>query len=182
MKATTVEVPFQREQSSKQIRLIMNSCEENDEYPEQLDCAWIGSDQAGHVAVFATGGAGPIPDSLFGNPKARLVDIEEMALNLPESSSVGFCASVKNPYSYLQLAKRGLYVYDWNDVHRSIRDHTNQYERVAEPTHPMTVSDLPETLSSVATDVVFSGKSFACSDQLDVRAHFHCRESVLNEK
>jgi hypothetical protein len=36
-------------------------CVEERQYPEGIDCVWIGCDREGRVGVFVTGGEGPIP-------------------------------------------------------------------------------------------------------------------------
>ncbi len=52
--------------------------------------------------------------------------------------------------SFLDLARRGLFVFDWTDVHRIARDSVHAYERIAAPTVPASITTLPADLLALA--------------------------------
>jgi hypothetical protein len=99
---------------------------------EGLDVAWLASDSEGHVAVFVTAGAGPIPELAFsGIEKA-----EEFALSLPKCSAYQLLVQVPDPSSFVALAERGLYVYDWPSPGQS-RMASGAYRLAAVPNNPV---------------------------------------------
>src|SRR5687767_12160860 len=103
---------------------------------QDLDLAWLATDSAGLVGAFLTGGAGPVPAAAMATIDAA----EETALTLPETSGCELRVSVADPSSYVALANRGLFVYDWSDVHRTTAETSNVYELVAAPTIPLRLS------------------------------------------
>ena len=87
--------------------------------PRNIDGAefdWFASDQAGEVALFATGGSGPIPDSVA----SAIGEHDSVGARL-EVSGFG-TLSVWQSYS-----RAGLYAYDWSDS-------ASRYIQVATPT------------------------------------------------
>ncbi len=52
--------------------------------------------------------------------------------------------------SFLDLAKRGLFVFDWTDVYRTRRASIEAYELVAVPACAIQTSDLPADLRVIA--------------------------------
>jgi hypothetical protein len=91
-------------------------------YPGQIDCVWIASDRDGHVGAFVTAGVGPIPELALNSAEPLLVeDIEEAILKLPKVSDCRLLVSIPRPDSFIDMAERGLFVYDWSDVHRTTR-------------------------------------------------------------
>ena len=49
-----------------------------------VDAAWLATDAIGQVAIFTTGGEGPIPTTALVSADAA----EELVLSLPETSSM----------------------------------------------------------------------------------------------
>src|SRR5215472_14947016 len=90
-------------------------------YPINLDCVWIASDRDEHCAAFVTAGVGPIPALVLNNTaKSVLIEsIWEAILRLPKVSTCRLLVSVPRPDSFIAMAERGLFVYDWSDVHRT---------------------------------------------------------------
>jgi hypothetical protein len=76
------------------------------------------------------------------------------------------------------MAERGVFVYDWTDVHRTIRAEIRAYELVARPSIPVTVDALPDELARIAKVVTISAISFSQASQLDIRAHAECRQGA----
>ena len=84
-----------------------------------MEFDWFAVDQDGNFALFATAGAGPVPDQVFD----RLDQHGELAKDI---AIVGWGTS-KVWDSFAQV---GLFVYDWHDALKA-------YVRVAEPTQQL---------------------------------------------
>ena len=80
---------------------------------------WFARDAAGRIALFATGGSGPIPESVF-----RTLAGHDSAAELVPISGWGSLAV------WQSYASAGLYAYDWNDS-------SGVYGRVAVPAGPV---------------------------------------------
>jgi hypothetical protein len=114
-----------------------------------FDCAWLVSDIAGCLAAVVTAGAGPIPESVFGGP-VDLFDLERQLLQLPVVGEASSLVEDGDATSFLDLARRGLFVFDWTDVHRTGRAEIGAYQLVAVPACAIHTSDLPADLGAVA--------------------------------
>ena len=86
------------------------------QYPTGIDTIWIACDRDSRVAAFITGGEGPIPHDALSQTQCA-PDIESSLLLLPSTSEAHLLVHFPRPSSFLELAKRGLFVYDWQDVH-----------------------------------------------------------------
>jgi hypothetical protein len=131
------------------------------------DCVWIGSDAEGFVAAFVTGGRGLIPqaalEDVFPEPNA----IEMLLHKLPYVSKAKIITKVDDPSSFGKLAKRGLFVYDW-------QFDTEAYEKVAVPTtKQIDSSTLPPELLALAKTISFS-LNFQLNDTISPRDFFKC--------
>jgi hypothetical protein len=113
-----------------------------------FDCAWLVSDSAGCLAAVVTAGVGPIPESVFGGP-VDLCDLEYRLRQLPVVGEANALAD-GDATSFLDLARRGLFVFDWTDVYSSNREKTDAYQLVAAPACAIHASDLPADLGAVA--------------------------------
>lgn len=80
---------------------------------------------------------------------------------------------IKRPDDFVAMAKRGFYVYDWRDVHRTSARGSHNYEAIAVPQQPTNVSDLPKTLKVAASKSQFKA-TFARARLLDVMEEFDC--------
>lgn len=145
-------------------------------YPDGIDCVWLASDRAGHLGAFVTGGVGPIPIQALTCEDAPVENIEELVCDLPNASTARLLVSIKRPDDFIELAERGVFVYDWSDVHRTARESIHAYEPVAAPVNPITVDMLPVELANVAKALKFGDISFTDGQPLDVRAHMKCHE------
>lgn len=145
-------------------------------YPEGLDCCWLASDRIGQLGVFVTGGSGPIPAQVL-LPAYPLDDLEKTILELPKASDIDLRVRAPRSDRFVALAERGMFVYDWSDVHRT-EQCIDEYELVALPYRPITLDLLPESLADTARAVRFSTVSFASAWRVDVRAHMACREAA----
>lgn len=140
-------------------------------YPEGLDCVWLAVDRNRDVGAFITAGVGPIPTPALGNYGLLLPDIEDALHGLPEVTTTELLVTVKRPDSFVELAERGLYVFDWSDVERSSAKQTGLYEPVAIPTNPIRADALPASLLRTAMQVQLDAVLFA--DQRGVRVSDH---------
>jgi hypothetical protein len=127
---------------------------------EGIDLIWLAQDRQGFVGAFITAGSGPIPKSALAY---ALVDpsLEEEAINLPERSSAYMLVQVPDSSSFLALAKRGLAVFDWQDIHRTSVQETKAYEAVCRPESPIAAGALPPRLRAAAQATTISVESFA---------------------
>lgn len=62
---------------------------------------------------------------------------------------------------FVLAASRGLYVFDWTDVHRSEAKYIGMYELVVEPVQPLKVHQLPTRLQVLARFAALNGVSFS---------------------
>src|SRR5688500_4407726 len=130
-------------------------------YPTGIDSVWLATDRDGHVAVFVTAGNGPIPACVLSAENVAVEDIEGMLVGLPRVTTARLLISVKRPDDYLDMAERGLFVYDWTDAHRTASEALRTYELMAAPISPATVDAMPIEVVRVMCGVAFDDISFA---------------------
>lgn len=139
------------------------------EYPHGQDLIWLAVDASGVVGAFITAGEGPIPASALpaavGEPP-----LESQVLDLPTICLATLLVTVPIATSFMELAKRGLFVFDWSDVHRSAIQATGTYELVCVPSHPIAVGALPSPLQAAAQATTLGGASFATESRVQVHA------------
>jgi hypothetical protein len=87
------------------------------EYPYAVDCAWIASDGQGFVGVFITAGEGPVPAHALrgGFFPVEEVEARVLRLSIRTGQAVTNLCDAPDPGSYIALAQRGVFVYDWTD-------------------------------------------------------------------
>jgi hypothetical protein len=112
-----------------------------------VDCGWLAIDRHGHVAVFFTGGEGPIHDDADPYDDDAAAAIARMTGTSPFELLVAYT----RPDDFVEAARRGLFAYDWSDAHRADRDRIEGYELVARPDRPVHWTQLPEPLRTVAS-------------------------------
>jgi hypothetical protein len=144
-------------------------------YPEGVDRSWLASDREGHLGVFVTGGCGPIP-VLALLRDYPLDAMEEQLLKLPTTSDAHLPVRMPESSVFVQLAERGLFVYDWSDVHRTKAEQIGEYELTALPYRPLTLDLLSDDLADAARSVRFN-VAFQTAWLVNVRAHLPCREA-----
>ena len=143
-------------------------------YPQGIDWSWLASDREGHLGVFVTGGYGPIPVQAL-LPDYPLEEIEGQLVKLPKVSDAHLPVPMLEPGRFVALAERGLFVYDWSDVHRT-EAYIDEYELMALPYRPLTLDLLPDDLADAARSVRFINLAFQTAWRVNVRAHMMCRE------
>ena len=147
-------------------------------YPEGVDWVWVGVDSKGHVAAFVTAGIGPAPGHILGEhrPSIDPEGTEERISDLPRVSEAIVPPSQERHSSFVELAERGFFVFDWTDVHRTLVESKGNYEKVAEPASPLALAQLPADLRLAASSVQFDDVTFSAVSSIDVRRHFRCAE------
>lgn len=128
-----------------------------------LDWDWFCVDDDGSVAVFSTAGHGFAPDLFNGEPIGALIadetfmELEARILELKPS-----CRS-KGDRSWAEFGKRGLYAFDWTDVHKT-GDYTNAYWCVAKPSKPIHVNELRALIPNFQHSILRDNRLFKNSD------------------
>ena len=145
-------------------------------YPDGIDCVWLASDRNGYLGAFITAGVGPIPDQALKSDSVPVESIEGRICDMPVVSEARLLVSVNRPDDFIDLAERGVFVYDWTDINRTAREAVRAYETVAVPVKPIKVDLLPVDLASLANTLKFVGVDFADEKRLDVRTHMNCCE------
>lgn len=135
-------------------------------YPDRGDWAWVTCDRDGHVALFITGGQGPVPVAALhpDYPLDGRIGLED----LPFMSDVREVTA----WADTDAAKRGLFIYNWVDG----GPNKDSYELVVAPYRARTLDTLPDDLAEAARSVRFRALSFADSWRVDVRTHMTCVE------
>src|SRR5436309_2187676 len=130
-------------------------------YPEGIDCVWLAADIRGQLGAFVTGGQGPVPSSALQTSAPDIEEIEECLLALPKSTDAKLVISLKQSDSFIALAERGLFVYDWRDAHRTQKEATKSYEQVAVPARPASIKSLSSPLAELARHTSLGDIDFA---------------------
>jgi hypothetical protein len=144
------------------------------ELPVGLDYAWLACDAEGRVARFTNAGQGPIPVIVlasreFSDAADSLIRLlpfvgeHEMRVSLPDSSD------------FSELARRGIYGFDWQDTHRTTA-RTGCYEIVSRPMRPLWVEDLPPQLRQLAELVRIGSTHFEDSSTICITGLLNCVE------
>ena len=142
-------------------------------FPRSFDWAWLACDRDDHVAVFITAGAGPIPMAVLDSD-LPVEESEALILSLAPTTIARALISGCDVTSFTALAQRGVFVYDWQNVHRRAIEYTHMYDLVAAPDEPVRVDSLPSELAKFSRIVTLNNVSFADEKAVDVRAHTQC--------
>jgi len=145
-------------------------------YPHDLDCLWLAHDRNNHVGGFVTAGLGPIPVDLLDLNAFKVREYGRMTSDLLKVSGSRLLVSIyKDPSSFLDLAERGIFVYDWSDIHKVDAQSANAYQLVAAPTTPILLASLPDRLREITSLVKFAANDFSEETFLKVHEYFPCR-------
>jgi hypothetical protein len=149
------------------------SMDRGPEHPSWLDYEWVASDSIGQVAVFTTGGPGPIPTWVLEN-RAYAERLLALLHDLPVRGGHALHIDVPRPDDFVRFAQQGMHSYDWRDVHRVRETATGMYEICARPVRAITVADLADECRAFFQQLTFRDLRFDRSDAIDVRAFFPC--------
>lgn len=145
-------------------------------YPHGTDYEWYASDAVGHVAVFTTAGIGPMPVTVLGD--LPLTDSLILAVQrLPVRGHAIMLVSLPRPDDFIRFTSRGLFAYDWQDVHRT-RGFSNHYEMLSRPDAPIHLSEFPEEFHPLLRSTALPGVRFADSLTIDARRFFRCEPAA----
>ena len=138
-------------------------------YPEGTDAEWFGIDALGYVGRFTTGGVGPVPKKVID---AKLPWFYETN-NLGVSSRVKMLKELPRSDDFLDLAKRGIYGFDWDDVHRSKKNERKRYELISKPLTPILFDKIQEFFSQSRPVVTFENIEFNNSHWIDLTSNLN---------
>jgi hypothetical protein len=142
-------------------------------HPRAFDWAWLACDRDNHVAAFVTAGAGPIPIAILESDFPA-EESEKLICSLPATTNARHFLSKGDATSFMSLAQRGIFVYDWQSVHRPTIASTHMYELVAAPDTSARLDSFPGDLAKIAQIVRFENVSFRDEMAVDVRTHTQC--------
>jgi hypothetical protein len=148
-------------------------------YPKNIDFVWLAVDRDNDVAAFITAGRGPIPVNFLDVEDYNIFDVEQRLDRLPRLSEVRLLVELPRPDDFINISQRGIFVYDWRDVHRTIREEIRKYELIAAPLRP--IKELPDDLAGLAARSRLAKIGFANENTVDVRAELSCAEASCNE-
>lgn len=142
-------------------------------YPSGWDVEWVAVDRRGRVGVFTTGAVGPVPRGYL-DPQSALDRIREAVWEMPERTGSALLVQLPRPDDYEALARRGLFAYDWCDVHRT-SGKSGLYELQARPVVPICYEELewPAELRPLLGRLRSAALDFERQTAVDVR-EFDC--------
>jgi hypothetical protein len=133
-----------------------------------IDYEWLAIDGDGHVGVFTSAGAGPIP-RWFADDRAWCDAVLDVVASLPARGTfrleVPDASTTPGLRDWKRWAEVGLFAYDWADIHRPTVAHSRCYELIAAPTTPIDARVLPAALRERP---VLAGVCFAKTRLVDV--------------
>lgn len=110
-----------------------------------IEFDWLATDTLGNVALLSSAGYGAVPPVV-----TQHVDDVDAAVDIVNQlPAIGTATDIITPQSggnysdWHQAAARGFYAYDWNQSH-------GPYQRLASPTKPISIDELPSPARSAA--------------------------------
>nr|WP_309694706.1 hypothetical protein [Armatimonas sp.] len=134
----------------------------NREYPSHLDLEWLGVDRAGYIGIFTTGGKGPIPEAYLED-ELLLDSLSKFVRALPEICGCQQIPNIAQPADdFIAFARRGLFAFDWADVHRTT-EFVGMYEVEVRPDVPLKLTEcaLPADLRTFLAQVTSFSMDFS---------------------
>lgn len=142
-------------------------------YPSGVDLLWVCTDRVSNVAALITSGDGPIPTYLIESCP-DLLYLEESVLRLPLMTRAELLVDVPRPDSFLAIAERGIYVFDWGEFLINPIGVHQKYRIVARPVTPLNSEFVADKVLSRASLVKFDGIEFAHCQVIDVASELPC--------
>lgn len=136
------------------------------------DFEWLGVDCDGHVARFTTAGPGPVPQAIQ-EAEGDVRHATDALYDLPKICDAELLAKLPNPDDFKKLSESGIFGYDWDDVHRPIKQKTGQYNLISRPRRPSVISKFPIDIPEAAF-VRFPNTRFANETSIDVVSLMRC--------
>jgi hypothetical protein len=145
-------------------------------YPWDADYCWFAADAVGHIAAFFTGGEGPIPLTVLERKEVADEAIDRM-WDLPLRGDYLVIVKRQALGDAIHFGQRGLFCYDWRDVHRT-SGFRRQYEGDVQPRLPISIGEVGGELSSLLGATTFVGLRFADSPRIDPKQSLSCVPDV----
>jgi hypothetical protein len=137
-------------------------------YPE-ADAAWVATDRFGNLAALITAGVAPIPTILLERG-LNIEAVENAILAMPRTSEARMMISnVPDPKSFVELAQRGFFIFDWRDAHRIRAECTYAYEIVCKPVQPLRMGI---EYCGPKIEIVFKDLGFHSCNQILIGKYF----------
>jgi hypothetical protein len=109
-------------------------------YSNELD--WIAIDTCGQVGVFTTIMNAPIPTEI-GKSYDLYIQLMSIISGLNERcSAIRITPNNGDLLDWDVYARKGLYAFDYQDVHREQKDKRNQYDLISKPSAPLHIEEL----------------------------------------
>lgn len=74
---------------------------------------------------------------------------------------------------FVRLARRGLFAYDWQDVHRT-RGFSWKYEMIARPESPIQLDQMPQEMQELLRNTRFGSIRYSDCLTVDVQRDLDC--------
>jgi hypothetical protein len=108
-------------------------------YSQEFD--WFALDRNGNLGIFSAIMNAPIPESIKASYE-NYIKVEEIISSLPKSTSHILTTNQKGNFTdWIAYAEKGLFAFDFQDVHRKESEIKNQYDLVAKPLTPIVVNE-----------------------------------------
>jgi len=131
---------------------------------------WIACDKNGHIGAFNIAGNGKVPQQVFYPKDEFLHEVEDFIFESKLICETIKCHPIYFDKEFADISRRGIFCYDWTCIY-----HTNEgdaYEKICEPTAPITIQALSQHLQSYINTICFSTLEFYSSNKIDVNIHF----------
>jgi hypothetical protein len=127
-------------------------------YSQEFD--WFASDRNGNLGIFSAIMNAPIPESIKVSYE-NYIKVEEIISSLPKSTSHILTTNENGNFSdWISYAEKGLFAFDFQDVHRTKNEIKNQYDLIAKPFQPILVND-----KHILFDIIIKlDCDFSCGD------------------
>lgn len=135
-------------------------------YPEGTDAEWFGIDAKGFIARFTTAGTGPFPKIVVTSKLPLFYDTNELNVICDAKMLV----KLPRPDDFSDLSKRGIFGYDWKDVHRSKKNELKKYELISRPCVPILYENIRGFFNESAPVVFFESIEFQSSPSISAIA------------
>ena len=107
-------------------------------YVQELD--WYALDKNGNIGIFTAIMNAPIPGKIKASYD-NYIGLKYFIDSLPKSSSFLLTTAESGNFSdWTHNAEKGLFAYDFHDVHRTTVK--NKYDLIARPTLPLNIKDI----------------------------------------
>ncbi len=131
------------------------------------DRDWFAVDGLGQLAAFVTAGQGDVPTHLLSCYE-ELEQLCDSIQSLPLRAGCELLHAYPRPDDFVDYARRGIYAYDWMEVHMTA-NRRQHYYLIARPESPLILGELPPSLRDSFSLVRFAGLRFTDSPSFSIR-------------